>query len=609
LRLALSLLNPPPFFNMPTQTLRLAALLAVLLAVALAAAASVTVHGDRELVGDVTVVEFDEGKKPVYFILWWPPDDAKYVNLTAYLPYRAEYRGWDVSVALFSDGLDVRLVGMADTNGVAKPMVKPGARCAYAADPTFVVRAEGVSGGAGWLGYLAWCLAGNVTLRAHGVNLTLPLWAFMGGYSKVYGIGVDRRFGDGDDVRVSAISVYFPEEGYAVWWPAVLPMVADPALRAWAIRAGEDPRRYEDVWKWRVSSGPSLGLWPGSYLVVGVWPNGTVRQWRFVARPIFMVERTVRPSNLTGVLAELCRYGIELGCDGDGYPEIPALWADEPLSNYNHLLGDRGNGTVVAWFHVPYTRTLKIFLYPNGTAAYVVTREVANYTSARTYLILALWRYLENTYQRIFDFLAYTFYRYGYLPEGDYDEFDLMSRAVAVRNGTPLTVVDIYAPRIFPNGTLVVKHYVITNDTGCVGFYIVERNGTRWFRYTHKVAGCRLDQFLVEVIKLDVTPLGIPYLCSKCGSHAGFKPHDVRIPNSMFEWIFVAPAPTVITPLLSYRGDEVASVKYCKYKDGELVEVGLFGGLVQYAVITFTKASKEYYDLRIASQIVRLLIP
>jgi len=595
------------------------------LAVALASAASVTVHGDRELVGNVTPVQFDEGKKPVYFVLWWPPDDAKYVNLTAYLPYSADYRGRDVSVALFSDGLAVRLVGEADTHqslpglpygDVAAPIVRPGARCAYAADPTFVRSVADVYGRneAGWLGYLAWCLAGNVTLRAHRVNLTLPLWAFMGGSSWTfypYRISKDLRGGDRGYVE-KLVPVQLPEEGYVVWWPVVLPMVIKPEYKTgWYKQLWEANQlwKYEDVQRWRASVNSTLKLWPNSYLIVGIWPNGTVRQWRFVARPILLVERAERPTDITGMLAELCKYDLGLGCKGTGeYGAIPTLWADESVPNYNNIVGDKNNGTTVAWIRTAYPGVLQVSLYPNGTVVYIATKGSGNYTSPRVYLVYSLRRLIENRYGiRLFDF-ALLLYEQGYLPEGNYESLDMINFNVTVKNGVPLTVVEIYAPRVFLNGTVVVKRYTITNETGCIGFQVNKQGNMMRFKYTHKVAGCRLDQFLVEEFRLDVTPLRIPYVCPNCTGPIGFRLYEVKNPKGGYEWFFSAPAPTVLTPLLSYRCDEVASVKYYKLEGGRLVEVGWIGE-PRYAVITFAKASKEYYALRAAAQVVGLLIP
>jgi len=235
---------------------------------------------------------------------------------------------------------------------------------------------------------------------------------------------------------------------------------------------------------------------------------------------------------------------------------------------------------------------------------YVVTEY---YASPKSYIIYAIKGIAVKRHGKWFDYGARSFYIQGYLPKGDYEEFDMIGYDV-VRNGTPLMVVDIYAPRVFPNGTVVVRHYTITNDTGCVGFWIIKQGNTIWFRYTHKVTGCTLDQFLVEELKFDVTPLRIPYVCPNCTGPVGFRLYEVRNPKAMYDWVFSAPAPTVLTPLLSYRGDEVASVKYYKLEGGQLVEVG-WRGDHQYAVITFAKASKEYYALRTAAQIVDLLIP
>jgi len=532
--------------------------------------------------------------------------------------------GVDVASALFSDGLVVRLVGEARVNQTlpgpglveARPIVRPGARCAYAADPTFVRSAADVYGRSieiGWLGYLVWCLAGNVTLRAHRVNLTVPLWAFMGGHSwTFYHVKVVyKELYSGDYMVVQqTVDVQLPEEGYVVRWPVVLPMAVLPKYKTgWYRQYWESNQlwRYEDVYKWRTSVNSTLRLWPNSYLIIGIWPNGTVKQWRFVARPILLVERAERPTNITGMLAELCKYDLGLGCRGmDMYMSVPTLWADEPVPNYNRIPGDRSNGTAVAWVRAAYSSAFQIRLYPNGTAMYVVTEY---YASPKSYIIYAIKGFAEKRHGKWFGYLAQLFYKYGYLPEGDYEEFDMMNYDVVVKNGTPLTVVEIYAPRVFPNGTVVVKHYTITNDTGCVGFEAAKYPGGVGIRkYTHKVTGCTLDQFLVEEFKFDVTPLRIPYVCPNCTGPVGFRLYEVRNPKAMYDWIFSALAPTVLTPLLSYRGDEVASVGYYKLEGGRLVEVG-WRGDHRYAVITFAKASKEYYALRTAAQIVDLLIP
>jgi len=403
------------------------------------------------------------------------------------------------------------------------------------------------------------------------------------------------------------VEVRLPEEGYVVRWPVVLPMAVLPKYKAgWYRQFWESNKlwRYEDVYKWRVTVNSTLKLWPNSYLIIGVWPNGTVRQWRFVARPALLVERAEPPGNITGILADICEYRRDVCPDGPAYMYIPTLWADEPVPNYNHVIGDRGNGTAVAWIRLAYPSALQIRLYPNGTAMYVATKGLSNYTSPRSYIKSAMRLIASERYGKSYWYGPYPFYVQGYLPEGDYEEFDVMYVDVVNANGKALTVADIVTTRFFQNGTVVVRRYVITNDTGCLGFYLV---GTR-FRYTHRVTGCTLDRFLVEEFRFDATPLRIPYVCPDCTGPIGFRLYEVRNPRAMYEWFFSAPAPTVLTPLLSYRGDEVASVRYHRLEGGRLAEVGWIGD-PRYAVITFAKASEEYYALRAAAQVVDLLIP
>jgi len=62
-------------------------------------------------------------------------------------------------------------------------------------------------------------------------------------------------------------------------------------------------------------------------------------------------------------------------------------------------------------------------------------------------------------------------------------------------------------------------------------------------------------------------------------------------------------APTAFSPLLSYRGDEVASART---PDGRAPSAY---NPYDYVVVVFARASREYSTVRLAAQVVGLLIP
>jgi len=390
-------------------------------------------------------------------------------------------------------------------------------------------------------------------------------------------------------------------------------MAVSPSFKMWMSGYAEQLQKYEDVYKWRVSVNSTLMLWPNSYLVIGIWPNGTVRQWRFVARPVLFVERAEPPGNITGILAEVCKYSREVCPSGTAFMRVPVLWADEPVPNYNHIPGDKGNGTAVAYIKLLVTtqygyywdgvhyNALDIVLYPNNTAYYVYRGA-----NPKSYIMHALYLIAEEKYGKPFFWGTYP--ARDYLPKG-VDEWSKWQFELIERNGTKLSAVRIISPTLYYNGTAVLRTYYITNDTGCLGITVKKYgNYDDIDRYTHKVTNCSIDQFLVEEIRFDVTPLRIPYICPNCTGPLGFKIYELRQPRGMLDWLYAAPAPTVLTPLLSYRSDEVALVKFYKLENGRLREVKYYEN-PHYVAVTFAKASEEYYALRAAAQIVDLLIP
>jgi len=592
LRQGLTLLNPLPFFNMPNRATLLTALLAALLAATLAAAASVELHSRNPLVGNATVVQFGEGKRPVYFVLWWPPDDAKNATLVAYMPGSSLHVPLveDVSVLLLDNGIAARVAeekytffaasGFVEIK--AEPVVKPGARCAYAANPASVMPADVLFFPTyqGYVGYYVWCLVGNATLRAHRANLTLPLWAYMGGISATYYMG--------------SFPVELPEEGYVVRWPAAFPMMVYADLYG---------RSYNEAHTWEVKLAKEVSLPAGSYLVVGVWPNGTVRQWRFAARSVAATPRSL-PFFAEGAPAVLREMGLDKLLENSELRPMPWLWADAPICNYNDYVGDRGNGTAVATYASlsmlqgtwPEQR---IRLLPNGTAVYVVGPVKVPHPDTIVPLVM-LWA--KEKYGRSYSSAGFLRSFEQYIPKYDYrDGWDFGGFDVVNEGGRNYTVLDVVSVRLFyHNWTLVVKHFVVRNDTGCLGVYAVKYvpkpGAVAYAGYrTHEV-NCTLDKFQVDEVRVNLTYFRLSIIGPKCKlpDWLTLVPLDPNIPTQWWTlWLFVMRAPTAFSPLLSYRGDEVASVRI----SGD------------YAVVTFAKASKEYNAVRLAAQIVKLLTP
>jgi len=617
------------------RTAPTAALLAALLATALAAAASVWVHGAE-------VLSFDEGGKPVYFVLWWPPDDAQWTTLVDYLVERHLYYGVELSgIGLVSlgHGISTSVSYVYELNFLtfyARPLVERGARCFYVYDPSNPLQTSSYFRIELREGYLVWCHAGFISISVYNKSLDYPLWVPVvarsnGAYYKFELVSAHvANLHSPTYVLSERFRVELPEEGAVVVWNAVFPTYFDNAEYVKASGFGLADRLKNHDWRyrfWSVNRSRTAEVWPGSYLVVGIWPNGTVKEWRFAARrPAWIFAYP--PARVPEDMAKFLSPG-DPNLHSFGRPILTPYY-DEEVPNFNDLVGDRGNGTaVLTLVTVPPNSwtNYSIVLLPNGTALYVVWNRRQYFDDLWSNFVDLTYRVIRGMHYKApvnasrglrigvhprlgSEILLFVRNAWGYWPRGTEG-----TMLVIFDSGNGTYVAVIYDPVVYRNGTLVIKRYAVPSWTECVNI----KAKVTGIEYTN----CSLADFFYDEWKFDVTPLRLPWLCPTCLSWsptfnytypAEFAVRVTEIEDMFDPWIEVpgtwppewvkreyvlaAKAPTTLSLARAYAGYRAANATGIRLGVGQ-----------HYLVVRYLEPTRSYLALVDAVATVRRLVP